>query len=1182
MASAAAAAAGGTTSKSLDPPGVKLTKKQLLYGFAYADAKHDFEGLAVKMVERLGKEDALGIENPGNDAGIKEEEDTLTSLFKFEDTLGDTFPNLEDTYKFTVNPPDAEIHKYNVKTKVVFKKIPGKARSVESDQTDLYDWLDVAGNNEIAFAIDAQFTPFYEYFQEGTAAEKETGDPVAGRKIHYLKTREEFSDPSPQVTLEPYDNNGITLLINDKDYKDQTTITYPSTKLTDTNANQLYSNFTFNLLPIAKVNVHGKEIPSLDVQIVDDIAKHTVNIVKGNAENKHVNSINALVDAIVDIFKNIISPALRNKMAIPEKTGLQSYFQRKRAGDWLQVLSCTTPERFGLNSNIRPFLVTHDRICLAYGLLMGIDVVYTLKPLDSANPKEYTLLFFYKDRGPALTAEDALAAQIVSTNAYIASFIASITSKDPKPANYKALYDIYKNAYNATIASIYTDIDNYIKAEAEPAKAAKPDNIFTRAIKRFRGTDGQNIEKTVRMYLYLYAKLGIFRATIPELSGDPDADVRYINGGGGTPEQQRAAITNITQNLSKIQAIINSITSPKVRKAKYQINYNTVGFEAGVKEYFNSKFSKLIDVADGKKIYSRDVLVLIDKITIFDYSIAESTGIAIFSYLNGVLRDDEKMGLITVLTNQRGKLTNNSTDKSKIKTKFDNFFAFARFLTGDPAAVEEVGGVPGSILLTGIRNADSGAAGGGGGGAAAAAAPPVDVMGLVAAAEVGQEEDAGEAVTAGEAVADAEAAARRSAVDSALPQVVSAAAEAAAAAVETAAAAAASGAFKGLRAKAAAAVEAAVEADEAAATAAAEAAATAAAAGNEATAAAEFEKSEGRPLNADSMTNFFPAHAALAARANADGATGGGGATTGRRGGGQRGGGKKTYAHSPLTTFYLLLRDLSFRLSYGHPDERYIAFIAWISNFVKYCIETSRVRTDSKSYLDVLEVLFLEYIQTNTAFDEYTSDLSQIMLNFKKTYYGFYDVSDVYKRSLIIGDFDHDAIYKLYLEFTVDQYVEKTPFNYSDEPIEKLVEAQIVTNQTTLDMIIETLKEHEDLENTEGYKMYPLSLEEVAKWYSNKYPTQAAALVGKLQSSQINANESLSPIDSSGMVGPNRGEKQSRFILAVKSRRGGRRSTFKRHVSKQTRGRKYKNKKPSRKHRGYKNKYTRKHRRADK
>ena len=192
-----------------------------------------------------------------------------------------------------------------------------------------------------------------------------------------------------------------------------------------------------------------------------------------------------------------------------------------------------------------------------------------------------------------------------------------------------------------------------------------------------------------------------------------------------------------------------------------------------------------------------------------------------------------------------------------------------------------------------------------------------------------------------------------------------------------------------------------------------------------------------------------------------------------------------------------------------------------------------------------MEVIVLEYLHTGSYFQEYSSELEQIQTHFKQTYYGHLHVADTYQKMLIPQSTPTvilpKSFYNNYLELIIEQFIETNPKKDITQPITSRVSEQINSNQLFMKNIIQLLQYFETI-NEQTVQRKPTVM------------MRTGILPGE-----------ITPLTS-----------HSLFVNSVRG--GKRRSTLKRHVGKQTRGRKYKHRKSSRKHRGYKNKTTRKHR----
>jgi hypothetical protein len=108
-------------------------------------------------------------------------------------------------------------------------------------------------------------------------------------------------------------------------------------------------------------------------------------------ENKNPYTVSNLSKIIINIIGNAYKTSFL-KSTNSEKEYHMS-LQFKRAGDWTQTLACLSPERFGLPKDTNIRLVTNDRICLLYAIIMGVDVIFTAY---KKTERKYYLTTFYK------------------------------------------------------------------------------------------------------------------------------------------------------------------------------------------------------------------------------------------------------------------------------------------------------------------------------------------------------------------------------------------------------------------------------------------------------------------------------------------------------------------------------------------------------------------------------------------------------------------------------------------------------------------------------------------------------------------------------------------------------------------------------------------------------------------
>jgi hypothetical protein len=225
-------------------------------------------------------------------------------------------------------------------------------------------------------------------------------------KIHYLMTPEVVNDPADKPNVNNKSlfgilDNGIKLISYVQ--TDPEPISYtkynqhePST------SNNFFSNYDFTLSPIKQIFTKQKAeklIATLNISY-DGGSTSNKPLTDTIEDSKDENSITTVVGFLKKILTQIQS---MSGGTLIEKFNFNSKIQQKRGGDWFQALSCLTaknrtytrilPTRgtpSPLNSTCPVYLVTHDRIAVAFALLNGVNVIY----LDY-----YGRIFIFKNGG---------------------------------------------------------------------------------------------------------------------------------------------------------------------------------------------------------------------------------------------------------------------------------------------------------------------------------------------------------------------------------------------------------------------------------------------------------------------------------------------------------------------------------------------------------------------------------------------------------------------------------------------------------------------------------------------------------------------------------------------------------------------------------------------------------------
>ena len=401
---------------------------QNLRKLAADDAHHDLDGNGVFVFQRADGNPFLDYSiggNPENTEPAGHELVGLNLLLQFhkqpsvseesyKQSFREVFASADETEKELPLLYETEEAPYKYKTLLAAKKATKDSPKIwEKRGKAMYDWLNVHQTADIAFMIDAISVPFYDAFDE------ETIDGPTLRAYSYVP-RENINDPSSgnqpaakHVTIVPVEDvctPGLTQ-----------TIFYPhlSNPITDTSpANTtFYSKFDVNIGCIQSQNraTGPKTTRSIVTNYTTPAGLKRFDIMKGEREEAHVGSI-AKVLANISRFTKKLLDAKQKKTHVSEKDDYYVELQKKRGGDWFQAHSCLDHSRFlalaksqGHTADVkRIFLVTHDRILLSYALFLGIDVLFTFLITTETGNREYRLLFFYK-AGASVQPNDYLA-----------------------------------------------------------------------------------------------------------------------------------------------------------------------------------------------------------------------------------------------------------------------------------------------------------------------------------------------------------------------------------------------------------------------------------------------------------------------------------------------------------------------------------------------------------------------------------------------------------------------------------------------------------------------------------------------------------------------------------------------------------------------------------------------------
>jgi hypothetical protein len=207
------------------------------------------------------------------------------------------------------------------------------------------------------------------------------GAPVPNANIFVVNSRETIADPAPKTIVD--------LKKNIKKYMGNTGIKL--TQLHDSDPN----NVNYTMFDDYQLDILNDFYSSLNIELspIDRRTNNTKLIITSPDDGyskvilnpKKEGSIASGVEKLVKFF----TP----KNAFDD----QVQIVQKRAGDWLQALSCLQNMRFYeplLPPEAPYILVTHDRVLLSYALYIGVNVIFLKQENRSENMPQSIILFY--------------------------------------------------------------------------------------------------------------------------------------------------------------------------------------------------------------------------------------------------------------------------------------------------------------------------------------------------------------------------------------------------------------------------------------------------------------------------------------------------------------------------------------------------------------------------------------------------------------------------------------------------------------------------------------------------------------------------------------------------------------------------------------------------------------------
>lgn len=384
-------------------------------------------------------------------------------------------------------------------------------------------------------------------------------------KIHYLMTPEVVNDPAGKPNV----NNKSLFGLPDKGIKlisyvqsDLEPISYTKfNEFEPSTSNNFFSNYDFTLSPIKQIFTKQKAeklIATLNISYNGGGKPLTDTIEDSKGENS--------ITTVLGFLKKILTQIQSSSGGTPiEKFNFNSKIQQKRGGDWFQALSCLTaknrtytqilPTRGSpspLNSTCPVYLVTHDRIAVAFALLNGVNVIY----LDY-----YGRIFIFKNGGdPTLKSSGKTMEEIL--------FEGIKNSWKINVPNVATFPDLLSTA------NIYMNTRNeYVKEEQDKFTA-----LITKLISDVNSINSSDdgkfqkgVMKIVRELFTAAVKLAFIDINLIDIQRDlsiiSDSNNQRLFSGEYNPDQS-AAIAQFSKALNNVNSIQDRFGSMKPQPAK--------------------------------------------------------------------------------------------------------------------------------------------------------------------------------------------------------------------------------------------------------------------------------------------------------------------------------------------------------------------------------------------------------------------------------------------------------------------------------------------------------------------------------------------------------------------------------------------------------------------------------------
>ena len=262
--------------------------------------------------------------------------------------------------------------------------------------------LDIPSHS--AFVIDAAAISFNTIM----CKDEITNDPARAvnasehqqNQYYYIFASELENDPAGKTCVDdPIFNRGPNpsghILISCVSSSDDLNANYYYNWVNGSNSpyNQLFTNYNLQLSELQSIK-KGKSISySTNIQITDPTHQYDSDPIMDSGTANKISALSSSIQSIMNFFKK--TGKISEEKARERGFTMNVNFLQKRSGDWLQVLLCllirlrnfkifNSTEDNVQTSFSEIYFVTHDRIALAFALLLGVNVIFTHGDTQSA------------------------------------------------------------------------------------------------------------------------------------------------------------------------------------------------------------------------------------------------------------------------------------------------------------------------------------------------------------------------------------------------------------------------------------------------------------------------------------------------------------------------------------------------------------------------------------------------------------------------------------------------------------------------------------------------------------------------------------------------------------------------------------------------------------------------------